>query len=53
MTPGGVNLAKGAARIQVDVLPLPDGSKATYVNYFRENTTFLASPVSPMPPVSA
>lgn len=35
---------------QVDVLPLPDGSKATAVNYFRENTQWLQSPVSPLPP---
>jgi hypothetical protein len=32
---GGPSLTKGAARIQVDVLPLPDGQKATAVNYFR------------------
>jgi hypothetical protein len=50
VTPEGVNLVKGAARIQVDVLPLPDGSKATAVNYFRENTQWLQSPVSPLPP---
>jgi hypothetical protein len=50
VTPEGINLVKGAARIQVDVLPLPDGTKATAVNYFRENTQWLQSPVSPLPP---
>jgi len=50
VSPEGINLVKGAARIQVDVLPLPDGSKATAVNYFRENTQWLQSPVSPLPP---
>eukprot|EP00879_Flechtneria_rotunda_P001587 GHRR01001746.1.p1 GENE.GHRR01001746.1~~GHRR01001746.1.p1 ORF type:complete len:243 (+),score=70.72 GHRR01001746.1:169-897(+) len=50
VTPEGKYLTKGAARIQVDVLPLPDGSQAVGVNYFRENTAFLASPVSPVPP---
>ncbi|GBF99524.1 transcription termination factor [Raphidocelis subcapitata] len=46
----GKALAKGAARIQVDVLPLPDGRCAVGVNYFRENAAFLGAPVSPMPP---
>jgi hypothetical protein len=50
VTPEGRYLTKGAARIQVDVVPLPDGSKAVGVNYFRENTQFMASPVSPVPP---
>jgi hypothetical protein len=46
----GKALAKGAARIQVDVLPLPDGRKAVGVNYFREGAAFLGAPVSPIPP---
>jgi hypothetical protein len=50
VTPEGKYLVKGAARIQVDALPLPDGSTAVGVNYFRENTQFLESPVSPLPP---
>ncbi|KAF8059703.1 hypothetical protein HT031_005111 [Scenedesmus sp. PABB004] len=50
VSPEGKFLVKGAARIQVDAVPLPDGSAATAVNYFRENTSFLGSPVSPMPP---
>jgi hypothetical protein len=44
-------LHKGAARIQVDVLPLPDGTTATAVNYYREGASFIGSPVSPMPPM--
>lgn len=51
VTPDGKDLAKGAARIQVDVVPMPDGSKATAVNYFRNGASFLASPVSPIPPM--
>lgn len=47
----GVALQKGAARIQVDALPLPGGGEAVAVNYFREGASFLASPVSPMPPM--
>jgi hypothetical protein len=50
VTPEGKYLVKGAARIQVDALPMPDGSAAVAVNYFRENTSFMASPVSPAPP---
>uniref|UniRef100_A0A383VML2 Uncharacterized protein n=1 Tax=Tetradesmus obliquus TaxID=3088 RepID=A0A383VML2_TETOB len=50
VTPEGKYLVKGAARIQVDALPLPDGSAAVGVNYFRENTSFMTSPVSPVPP---
>ncbi|KAF6263753.1 mitochondrial transcription termination factor [Scenedesmus sp. NREL 46B-D3] len=50
VTPEGKYLVKGAARIQVDALPMPDGSSAVAVNYFRENTSFMASPVSPAPP---
>eukprot|EP00877_Chromochloris_zofingiensis_P010677 jgi/Chrzof1/5863/Cz16g18160.t1 len=46
----GKVLAKHAARIQVDVVPLPDGSKACGVNYFREGASFIGSPVAPMPP---
>ncbi|GFH22558.1 mitochondrial transcription termination factor, partial [Haematococcus lacustris] len=45
------SLCKGRARIQVDVLPIgPNGSKVAAVNYFRDNATFLESPVSPVPP---
>jgi len=47
-------LVKGRARIQVDVLPAgPNGTKVAGVNYFRDNTTFLESPVSPVGPVRA
>lgn len=52
VTPEGKYLVKGAARIQVDALPMPDGSTAVGVNYFRENTQFLESPVSPLPPTA-
>ncbi|KAJ9517132.1 hypothetical protein QJQ45_009114 [Haematococcus lacustris] len=39
------------AHVQVDVLPIgPNGSKVAAVNYFRDNATFLESPVSPVPP---
>jgi len=51
VTSEGKDLAKGAARIQVDGLPMPDGTKATAVNYFREGASFLGSPVSPLPPM--
>lgn len=48
----GRALQKGAARIQVDAVPLPGGKgEAVAVNYFREGAAFLASPVSPMPPM--
>lgn len=38
--------------LQVDVLPMPDGTKAAGVSYFREGASFFGSPVSPMGPVS-
>ena len=50
VTPEGKYLVKGAARIQVDAMPLPDGTEAVAVNYFRQNTHYLESPVSPLPP---
>lgn len=46
----GKALQKGAARIQVDAVPLPEGRNAVAVNYFREGAAFLGAPVSPMPP---
>ncbi|KAI8462539.1 MAG: hypothetical protein J3K34DRAFT_447696 [Monoraphidium minutum] len=46
----GKALQKGAARIQVDALPLPTGQVAVAVNYFREGTSFVGAPVSPLPP---
>lgn len=45
-------LEKGKARIQVDVVPLPNGTSAVGVNYFREGASFLASPVSPVGPLN-
>lgn len=44
-------LAKGAARIQVDTLPLPGGRVAVGVNYHRDGASFVGAPVSPMAPM--
>ena len=52
VAPGQDYLAKGAARIQVDIVPLPGGGKAAGVAYFREGASFLTSPVSPVGPLS-
>ncbi|GFR46210.1 hypothetical protein Agub_g7749, partial [Astrephomene gubernaculifera] len=56
LTPDGKALAKGAARIQVDVLPAGGpaaggADKVVGVNYFREGASFLEAPVSPVGPV--
>ncbi|KXZ54172.1 hypothetical protein GPECTOR_5g269 [Gonium pectorale] len=54
LTPDGKALAKGRARIQVDVVPAGlDGSMACAVNYFREGASFLEAPVSPVGPMQA
>lgn len=47
---GSKALEKGAARIQVDTLPLPDGRQAVGVNYFRQGASFSGAPVSPLAP---
>eukprot|EP00199_Chlamydomonas_sp_CCMP681_P006440 CAMPEP_0119106548 /NCGR_PEP_ID=MMETSP1180-20130426/4640_1 /TAXON_ID=3052 ORGANISM="Chlamydomonas cf sp, Strain CCMP681" /NCGR_SAMPLE_ID=MMETSP1180 /ASSEMBLY_ACC=CAM_ASM_000741 /LENGTH=218 /DNA_ID=CAMNT_0007091911 /DNA_START=90 /DNA_END=746 /DNA_ORIENTATION=+ len=46
-----VYLSKGRARIQVDVITLPDGEKVVAVNYYRDVASFLESPVAPAPPL--
>lgn len=38
------------ARVRVDVVPLPDGSKAANVSYYRTGTAFTSSPISPWSP---
>lgn len=54
LTPDGKELAKGKARIQVDVVPAGlNGEKACAVNYFREGASFMEAPVSPVGPVAA
>jgi hypothetical protein len=40
------------ARVRVDVVPLPDGSKAANVTYFRKGAAFTSAPISPWVPPS-
>lgn len=52
LTEDGKALAKGKARIQVDVVPmgLLGSESVVAVNYFREGASFLEAPVSPVGP---